>query len=128
MSPRFFTLDEANTALETIRPLMDEAQAIRARILDQQPDIWPALERAAGNGGSAVLSKTIKEFDRLNEIVHRILATGAQLKDLNTGLLDFPARRMDREVLLCWKHGEPEVLFWHETDAGFAGRRPISEF
>ena len=128
MPARFFSIYEANAALEVIRPLMDEAQAIRARIMQQRPEIWPALARAAGNGGSPVLSKAIREFDRLNDIVHQILATGAQIKDLSTGLLDFPALRQDREVLLCWKHGEPEVLFWHENDAGFAGRRPISEF
>jgi hypothetical protein len=128
MASRYFTIDEANAALEIIRPLMDEAQAIRARIMQQRPEIWPALERAAGNGGSPALSKLVAEFDQLNDIVHRILATGAQIKDLSTGLLDFPSLRNDQEVLLCWKHGEAEVLFWHELEAGFAGRRPIAEF
>jgi hypothetical protein len=107
---------------------MDELQVIRGRILAQQPEMWPALESAAGNGGNPALSRMIKEFDRLNELVHQILATGAQIKDLSAGLLDFPAWRTDHEVLLCWKHGEQEILFWHETDGGFAGRRPIAEY
>ena len=128
MAARYFTIDEANSALEIVRPLMDEVQAVRSRILAQQPEIWPALERAAGNGGNPTLSKMIREFDRLNDLVHQLSATGAQIKDLSAGLLDFPAWRKDHEVFLCWKHEEREILFWHETDAGFAGRRPLSEY
>lgn len=128
MPARYFSIDEANSAVEIIRPLMDELQAIRGWILAQRPEIWPALESAAGNGGNPALSEMIKEFDRLNDIVHRILETGAQIKDLSAGLLDFSARRNDHEVLLCWKHGEQEILFWHEIDAGFAGRRPIADY
>jgi len=128
MAARYFSIDEANAAVGIVRPLMDELQAIRSRILAQQPEIWPTLERAAGNGGNPALSRLIKEFDRLNELVHQILATGAVIKDLSAGLLDFPAWRSDHEVLLCWKHGEKEILFWHEIDAGFAGRRPIAEY
>ncbi len=128
MPPRYFSIEEANRALDVIRPLMDEVQASRTAILARRPELWPALERAAGNGGNSALSGMIKEFDRLNDLVHQIMATGAQIKDLNTGLLDFPAWRGDHEVLLCWRHGERQVLFWHELDAGFAGRRPISEY
>ena len=70
----------------------------------------------------------MKEFQRLDDLVHRILATGAEIKDLNSGLLDFRALRGGREVYLCWKHGESAIEFWHELDTGFAGRRPIEEF
>jgi hypothetical protein len=128
MDPVYFTLQEAIAALAIIRPLMDEIQAIRNRILTQQPDIWPALERSAGNGGNPALSRTVKEFQRLDGLVHRILDTGAEIKDLSAGLLDFRAWRADREVYLCWKHGETGIQFWHEIDAGFGGRRPIDQF
>ena len=128
MADHYFTVEEANAALVVLRPLVAELQDIRARILAHRPELWPALERAAGNGGNATLAKMVKEFDRLDEIVHLIMGTGAQIKDLASGLLDFPAWRQDHEVLLCWKHGEPEILYWHESDAGFAGRRPISEY
>ena len=124
MADHYFTVEEANAALVIIRPLVGELQEIRARIMADRPELWPALQRAAGNGGNATLAKMVKEFDRLDEIVHLIMG----IKDLASGLLDFPAWRQDHEVLLCWKHGEPEVLFWHETDAGFAGRRSISEY
>ena len=128
MTQRYFSLEEANAALDAIRPLMDEIQSIRKEIITHQPEIWPAIERSAGNGGNPMLSKVAKDFDRLDTLLHRVLATGAQVKDINMGLLDFPALRNDREVCLCWKSGEGKIEYWHEVEAGFAGRRPISEF
>lgn len=126
--PRYFSLSEANEALKTIRPLMDEVQVIREKILADQPEAWPAIEKSAGNGGNKVLSKMVQDFERLDALIHRILDTGAQIKDINIGLLDFSAMRNGREVYLCWKHGEDDIAFWHEVDAGFAGRQPIASF
>jgi len=126
--PRYFTLQEANAALEIIRPLMDEIQSIRNHIVTHQPEAWPAIEKSAGNGGNPTLSKLVEDFDRLDKLLHRILDTGAQVKDINIGLLDFSALRNGQEVYLCWKYGEDQIAFWHEIDAGFAGRQPIEEF
>ncbi len=128
MQPHFFTLAEANAALEVIRPLIGEVLTIRDDILAHQPEVWPAVERSAGNGGNAQLSKIADQFEQLDGLVHRVLATGVEVKDINTGLLDFPAWREDHEVYLCWKYGEEQIGFWHEVEAGFAGRRPIEEF
>lgn len=128
MQPHYFTLDEANAVLDTIRPFIREILEIRDRVLGQQPDIWPAIERSAGNGGNAQLSKIASEFGRLDDLVHRVLETGVQVKDINTGLLDFPAWRQDHAVYLCWKYGEDSIRYWHEIDAGFAGRQPIESF
>jgi hypothetical protein len=128
MKLHYFSVEEANVALEIIRPLMEEVQSLRAKILARQPEIWPAIERSAGNGGNPALSKLVKDFERLDDLLHQILATGAQIKDINTGLLDFPAWRKDREVYLCWKYGEGKIEYWHEIEAGFAGRQPIDEF
>lgn len=128
MHARYFTLAEANAALETIRPLMDEVQSIRERMVSSRPDLWPIMQRSAGNGGNAALSKVVKDFERLDALVHRILETGVEIKDLGSGLLDFRALRDGQEVYLCWKHGEAHVQFWHELEAGFAGRQPIDGF
>jgi hypothetical protein len=128
MKPHYFSLEEANAALQTIRPMMEEIQTIRSKIIERQPEIWPAIERSAGNGGNPTLSKLVKDFERLDDLLHRILATGAQIKDINSGLLDFPAWRNDHEVYLCWKYGEGKIEFWHEIEAGFAGRQPIDRF
>jgi hypothetical protein len=126
--PKFFTLQQANETLKIIRPLMDETQAIRQRILEKQPETWDAIEKSVGNGGNRTLSRMVKDFERLDELVHRILDTGVQIKDINTGLLDFSALKDGREVYLCWRYGEGEIAFWHEVDAGFAGRQSIVDF
>jgi hypothetical protein len=126
--PRYFTLSEANETLNTIRPLVDEIQAIRQKVLSSQPDIWSALEKSVGNGGNRSLSLLIEDFEQLDALVHSILELGVLIKDINTGLLDFPALREGREVYLCWQLGEGEIAFWHEVDSGYAGRQPIDSF
>ena len=125
---RYFTLQEANQALTVIRPLVDEIQAIRQEILARQPEVWPVVERSAGNGGSQAASELIKEFERLDVLVHQIQESGALFKDINLGLLDFPALKEGREVYLCWKYGEGDIAFWHEIEEGYAGRQPIESF
>jgi hypothetical protein len=125
---RYFTLSEANQALISIKPLMEEVQSIRREIIAKQPETWEAIQRSAGNGGNPTLSKLVVRFDRLDELVHRILDTGVEVKDINTGLLDFPALRADHQVYLCWKYGEQQIEYWHEIDTGFAGRQPIEKF
>jgi hypothetical protein len=124
----YFTLEEARAALREILPWMEEIMTIRDSILRQQPETWQLVQSSAGNGGSAEASRLVKDFDRLDKLVHRILDTGAILKDLNRGLLDFPAWREEHEVYLCWQYGEPDLLYWHEVEAGFAGRQPIATF
>jgi len=126
--PRYFTLQEANSALDTIRPLMDEAQAIRQKILEVQPEAWSAVEKSVGNGGNRTLSRVVRDFEKLDALVHQILDTGALIKDINIGLLDFPAWKEGREVYLCWQYGEGDIAFWHEVEAGYAGRQPIGTF
>jgi len=125
---KYFTLEEANSALKIIRPIMDEVQAIRGNIIKNQPKAWPAIEKSTGNGGNKTMSMLVEDFDRLDLLVHQIMDTGAQIKDINIGLLDFSAVRDGREVYLCWKHGEGEISFWHEVDAGYAGRQRIETF
>ena len=125
---QYFTLQEANKALNIIRPLMDEVQVIRQKILENQPEAWPAIEKSAGNGGNRALSNLVQDFEKLDALVHQIQDTGAQIKDINTGLLDFSALKNGREVYLCWQHGEDDIQYWHEIEAGFAGRQPIDLF
>lgn len=126
--PQYFTLQEANEALKIIRPLMDEVQVIRQKILENQPEAWPAIEKSTGNGGNRALSNLVQDFEKLDALVHQIQDTGAQIKDINTGLLDFSALKNGREVYLCWQHGEDDIQYWHEIEAGFAGRQSIHLF
>jgi hypothetical protein len=126
--PRYFSLSEANEALEIIRPVMDEVQAIRQKILAKQPEAWPAIEKSAGNGGNKALSSLVQDFEKLDALIHQIQDAGAQIKDINIGLLDFSALRNGHEVYLCWQHGEGDIAFWHEVEDGYAGRQPIASF
>ncbi|MEO8355803.1 MAG: DUF2203 domain-containing protein [Chloroflexota bacterium] len=126
--PRYFTLHEANETLNTIRPIMDEVQAIRQEILSNQPEAWVALEKSLGNGGNRALSNIMQDFEKLDALVHRIQDTSVLIKDINIGLLDFPALKEGREVYLCWQFGEGDIAYWHEIEAGYAGRQPIDTF
>ena len=84
--PELFSLNEANQALQTVRPLMDEIQAIRQNILAKQPEAWPAVEKSAGNGGNRALSQLVLEFEKLDALIHKIQDLGVLIKDINTGL------------------------------------------
>ena len=120
---RYFTFEQANAAVEVIRPIMREMLEIRQRIIALQPEVWPVIEKAVGNGGSQAASLATREFERINQLAHEIQAVGGVIKDLNIGLVDFPAQRGDREVYLCWKYGEQRIEFWHEVDTGFSDRQ-----
>jgi hypothetical protein len=126
--PRYFTLQEANQTLNIIRPLMDQVQQIRWKVLENQPEAWPAIEKSVGNGGNRALSNMVQDFEKFDALIHKILETGVLIKDINLGLLDFPALKDGREVYLCWQYGEEDIAFWHEVEAGFAGRQPIESF
>jgi len=130
--PRHFTPEEANATLREVRPLVEELVGHR-RTQQQSQEARQALaSKIAGNGGG-IDSQRIAQLDASLEQTHvaiarcvnRIHGLGAIVKDPDTGLVDFPARRGAEEVLLCWQLGEPEVAHWHGLDDGFAGRRPL---
>jgi hypothetical protein len=123
--PRYFTLEQANDALVAIKPMVAEILEIRQIILERQPDVWPSLQKAVGNGGSKAASQVALEFARMDALVRQIQASGVLLKDINIGLLDFPSLREGREIYLCWRYGEDSVQFWHDLDAGYAGRQRL---
>jgi hypothetical protein len=125
INPRYFSLEEANAILPVLRLLLEQLLQIRQEILNLQPQVWPALAKAAGNGGNQPAGVLEKEFARLDAIVRQIQATGAILKDLNIGLLDFLSLRGGREIYLCWRYGEAEIYYWHDLDAGYGGRQPL---
>lgn len=123
--PRYYTPKEANDALEIIRPMVAELMEIGRKIREHQPEIWEAVEKSAGNGGNPELSRLLPDFDRLDVFLHRLQEMSIEVKDISVGLLDFPALLDGRVVYLCWKYDEGQVQFWHEVEAGFAGRQPI---
>jgi hypothetical protein len=132
--PRHFTLEQANAALEEVRPLAERMVAHRrevATLLGRRAGLTTTI---AGNGGdldpgelARVEAEIADEAKGVARCVNGIHGLGAQVKDADEGLVDFPALRDDEEVLLCWKLGEDEVAFWHGLEDGFAGRRPVDE-
>jgi hypothetical protein len=122
---RFFTPDEANAELAGLRPLLAAAMEARQDILRLRPDLEKDLERAMGNGHSAESSALLDAFRRLRDALIEIQARGVLVKDVGSGLVDFPSEREGRVVFLCWRFGEPQVAFWHDLDTGFAGRQPL---
>lgn len=121
----YFTVEEANRVLKQVRPLVENILAIRRKVLAKRPDLLPVLQKIKGNGGSRPASELLSEFQQLEELIKQIQDMGILVKDVNTGLLDFPHLREGREVYLCWQYGEEEIRYWHEIDAGFAGRQPL---
>jgi hypothetical protein len=131
---RHFSPEEANAELVHVRPLVErlvEQRRAHVAALEQQE----ALEgRIRGNGGGippAVLADATAAVERearsLARTVDAIAEHGAEVKDLDEGLLDFPALHRGETVLLCWKLGEDEIRYWHRIEDGFAGRRPVEE-
>jgi hypothetical protein len=129
---RHFTPEEANAELEHVRPLVE-------RLVEERKEHTEALERQEqlegkirGNGGGippAELASATAEVDavarRLAHLVDEIGSHGAQVKDLDAGLIDFPALHHGETVLLCWQLGEDEIAWWHTVEDGFDGRRPL---
>jgi hypothetical protein len=129
---RDFTPDEANAALEHLRPIAEEMVRRSQTLARAQIHQAELVARIAGNGGDLIPSEVreaaenvAQAADAVAECVRKLDEAGVQVKDLGEGLLDFPARRGDEDVLLCWKVGEPEVAYWHGLDEGFAGRKPL---
>jgi hypothetical protein len=125
MPARYFTAAEANALLPTLRTLVAEMLAARNRIAAAEPDLWPVLEKAVGNGGSKKAGAVLVDFEKVQQNVKAIEALGIHVKDINTGLVDFPAQRDGRDIYLCWRYDEPRVTHWHDLDAGFSGRQPL---
>jgi hypothetical protein len=120
-----FTRDEANQLLLTLRPLVEEMIHSRSRLLELQPALEPVLQKMLGNGGSRATGELLVVFERLRAALRAIEATGVVVKDMQSGLVDFPSQRGDEVVFLCWRFGESAVDHWHDVDAGFAGRQRL---
>lgn len=129
---RHFTPDEANAELVAVRPLVERMVAQRqahVAALARQEELEGHIR---GNGGGippAELAETAAGVERvareLAKTIDDIVAHGAEIKDLDEGLIDFPALRHGETVLLCWKLGEDEIRYWHTLEAGFAGRQEL---
>jgi len=128
--PRTFTPAEANSALPEVRPLVERMVAARSRLRELEGEQREVVQIIAGNGsGYAVGEARSDEFTaaaaELQASVEQLNDLGVQVKDAETGLIDFPAVRDGEDVLLCWRVGEEAVEWWHDLEEGYAGRKRI---
>ena len=130
---KYFSLTEAERLRVKLEPLLIEAMESRRKINEVDEELNELADKIRQSGGLAVsydsASKARLERNRLMEAIQtaldQIQDTGCVVKDLDVGLLDFPARIDDEEVYLCWKLGEDRIRFYHRQDEGFSGRKPI---
>ena len=127
MEDRLYTVAEANAILPQVRRLVQRMLTARTNVLHMQPELWPAVEAAVFNGGSKTVSEASRQIIAIQESIAALQRMNILVKDINTGLIDFPAQREGQVVLLCWQYDEPSVQFWHDVDTGFAGRQRIDE-
>ncbi|HZP56100.1 MAG TPA: DUF2203 domain-containing protein [Dehalococcoidia bacterium] len=127
-----FTLEQAEALLPQVREELLAMQALKAEIDGLRGELGAVVGRSSGNGHvrdeAAVEAKRRRAealVDDLNGRLARLNAWGVELKGLDEGLVDFPSERDGRVVYLCWRLGEERIAWWHEIDAGFAGRRPL---
>ncbi|MDQ3938139.1 MAG: DUF2203 domain-containing protein [Chloroflexota bacterium] len=128
---RFYGIDEANARLSDLRPLLEQLRRDRAAVARAQR----ALVKARTTNGSAEHAEDLarREADireivrRMQQDVMRIDGWEISLRDISSGLVDFPALANGRPIWLCWRLGEEAVEWWHEANAGFEERKPLTE-
>lgn len=129
---RLFTVAEANAMLPLVKAITRDLAALTRDVVERRQRL-EALTAGRKTTGNDPYTEEIVQFerelqrdgDRLSELVAELRELGVEPKNASMGLVDFPCELDGRVVLLCWKLDEPEVKFWHELDAGFAGRQPV---
>jgi hypothetical protein len=128
---RYYGIDEANERLTEVRPLLERLRDDRAAVAEAQRE----LVRARQANGSAEHAEDLAEREAaIRELVRRMQASvnqldewGMALRDIGSGLIDFPALASGRPIWLCWRLGEDDIGWWHEHDTGFDSRQPLAE-
>lgn len=123
---KIFTLEEANELLPAIQVELNALQAVQAQFAERYRSLTK-LRRDNAPEEKLFSLESEMDFLQLQAKLHidNITRTGAELKDIETGLVDFPARKDGEDIWLCWKQGEPEISHYHGLNDGFRGRKPI---
>jgi hypothetical protein len=121
---RHYTVEQANAALEWVGERLERLRVARVQLSDE--DAREALGEAAPSNGGGAPGRVVSEaFLELQRTLGELQAMEVVLRDLERGLVDFPALRDGREVYLCWESGEDEIGYWHDLEAGYGGRQPL---
>jgi hypothetical protein len=123
---KLFTPDEANALLREIVPKLEAIRRLYERIQQFSRSAHMAASASEFGGGMEGGTGYVKALYEVGKVTTEVADMGVEIKDYTRGLIDFPSLRDDRVVLLCWQLGESESIeWWHETEAGFAGRQPL---
>lgn len=127
--PKLYTVAEARATVDVLRPLLLEIRTLHREIIEHTTILKTLTPELRGNGHAADVSRREMRITRCVELIRerlsQIEALDIEVKDLETGLVDFFSLRDDRIVYLCWAVDEPTVAYWHDLDAGFRGRQPL---
>ena len=124
IASRHYTVEQANSALGWVVERIERLRAARASLTDEEARA--ALSEAGPTNGGGEPGRVVSEaFVEMRSALVELQEMEVVLRDLDRGLVDFPAIRDGREVFLCWEEGEDEVAHWHDLDAGYGGRRPL---
>jgi len=122
----YFTKNEANQALPDVIKKFEFTLAKKNEISKLEQELQMNLATANTFEEYVLLKQKLNSvITKFYEATEMLENTGVVVKSIEQGLLDFPSKRFDEEVWLCWKYGETEIKFWHEKDSGFMGRKPI---
>lgn len=128
-----FTVQQANAALPLVRAIVSDLVELSREVIERRQRLamlFDGRRRDSADPYRAELAQiedeVEKDTQRLREFVDELVQLGVEPKSATEGLVDFPSIMEGRQVFLCWKLGEPEVLHWHELDAGFQGRQPLA--
>lgn len=124
---RLFTLAEANHLIPQLHSRLTSVRDAKAVLSRTKEDIRRASTQAEYGGGSSVGHLYITSLQQISSHVQAIQELGVLVKDLDLGLCDFPHMRDGRVVFLCWKLGEQEIKWWHETTTGYQDRCPLED-
>jgi len=122
----FFTTNKANEALPDVIKKFEYSLAKKNEVTKLEQQLQMSLSTTDSFEEYVTLKQKLNSaITKFYESVETLENTGVVVKSIDQGLLDFPSKRFNEEVWLCWKHGETEIRFWHEKDSGFMGRKPI---
>ena len=123
----YFSVNDANEILPLVIKKFNYAKKAKAEVMKMEQQLTSEMTPALSLEEHAIIKRKLNSsITKFYQSIEDLENTGVSLKGLDEGLLDFPAKRFDEEIWLCWKEGETEIKFWHEKDAGFMGRKPIS--
>jgi len=123
---KLFSLDEANALIPTLRPKLLAIQRLYAHVDVLKDDARAAASASQFGGGMSGGTSYVNMLYKIGKLTTEIGEIGVEMKDYSRGLIDFPHMKNGRVVFLCWQLGEDdEIAWWHETDAGFAGRQRL---